>query len=161
MSESKDQNVEDASSCPGFGNVAPSSSMGGESLSSAILPNPIITKRTRTQSMLELALDNPVENGVIKSFCRVKGHGFIKKNDGDEIFVHVSDIDGEYVPRIGDEVSFRKLLVPPKLEKFQAVHVQITNFTPEVHQRWTSALTAEESHEGSRPTSPSSMNVDS
>lgn len=78
-------------------------------------------------------------------------------------------------------MSFRKLLVPPKLEKFQAVHVQITNFTPEVHQRWTSgmlrehilkvvfsyccfcfvALTAEESHEGSRPTSPSSMNVDS
>jgi hypothetical protein len=31
----------------------------------------------------------------------------------------VISIDGEYVPRIGDEVSFRKLLVPPKLEKYQ------------------------------------------
>ena len=63
-------------------------------------------------------------------------------------------IDGEYVPRIGDEVSFRVLLIPPKMEKLQAVHVQITNFTPEVHQRWTSPLTAEEGKEGSRPTSP-------
>lgn len=63
-------------------------------------------------------------------------------------------IDGEYVPRVGDEVSFRKLPVPPKMEKFQAVHVQITNFTPEVHQRWESPLTAEEGREGSRPTTP-------
>jgi 'Cold-shock' DNA-binding domain len=96
---------------------------------------------------LELALDNPVEHGVIKSFCRVKGHGFIKKDDGDDIFVHVSEyvsyisffinltskiflyisfinsIDGEYVPRIGDQVSFRKLLVPPKLEKYQVIYI--------------------------------------
>lgn len=34
-------------------------------------------------------------------------------------------IDGEYVPRVGDEVSFRKLPLPPKMEKFQAVHVQV------------------------------------
>jgi hypothetical protein len=46
---------------------------------------------------LELALDNPVEHGVIKSFCRVKGHGFIKKDDGDEIFVHVSEYVGIYL----------------------------------------------------------------
>ena len=65
-------------------------------------------------------------------------------------------IDGEYVPRVGDEVSFRKLQIPPKMEKFQAVHVQITNFTPEVHQRWTSPLTAEEGREGSRPSTPTS-----
>lgn len=87
-------------------------------------------------------------------------------------------IDGEYVPRVGDEVSFRKLPLPPKMEKFQAVHVQvhkcreetllllifithhlkfqfqITNFTPEVHQRWESPLTDEENREGSRSTSP-------
>lgn len=107
--------------------------------------------------MLELALEHPVEHGVIKSFCRVKGHGFITKDNGDDIFVHVSDIDGEYVPRVGDEVSFRKLPIPPKMEKFQAVHVQITNFTPEVHQRWESPLTAEEGREGSRPSSPQKM----
>jgi cold shock CspA family protein len=122
----------------------------------ALIPNPIITKRTRTMSMLEMAMENPIEHGVIKSFCRVKGHGFIKKDDGEDIFVHVSDIDGEYVPRVGDEVSYRKLQIPPKMEKFQAVHVQITNFTPEVHQRWTSPLTAEEGREGSRPSTPTS-----
>ncbi|EFX86455.1 hypothetical protein DAPPUDRAFT_236661 [Daphnia pulex] len=128
---------------PSSGHNASLSSINEGSPSAHLLPNPIITKRTRTQSMLELALDNPVEH-VLKI-----------------VLFHLFSIDGEYVPRIGDEVSFRKLLVPPKLEKYQAVHVQITNFTPEVHQRWTSALTAEESHEGSRPNSPSSMNVDS
>jgi len=51
------------------------------------------------------------------------------------LYLHILySIDGEYVPRIGDEVSFRLLPIPPKMEKFQAVHVEITNFTPEVHQ---------------------------
>lgn len=127
----------------------------GESPSlSYLLPSPIITKRTRTLSMLEMAQDRPTEHGVIKHFCRVKGHGFIKRDDGQDIFVHVSDIDGEYVPRIGDEVSFRLLPIPPKMEKFQAVHVEITNFTPEVHQRWENPLTDEENREGSRSASP-------
>ena len=65
-------------------------------------------------------------------------------------------IDGEYVPRVGDEVSYRLVPIPPKFEKKQAVHVQITNFTPEVHQRWQSPLTEEErQREGhSTPTSP-------
>jgi len=123
---------------------------------SYLLPSPIITKRTRTKSMLELAQDPscPIEHGIIKHFCRVKGHGFIKRDNGEDIFVHVSDIDGEYVPRVGDEVSFRLLPLPPKMEKFQAVHVQITNFTPEVHQRWESPLTDEENREGSRSASP-------
>lgn len=61
----------------------------------------------------------------------------------------LQSIEGEYVPRDGDEVSFRLLPIPPKMEKFQAVHVQITHFTPEVHQRWESPLTAEENKEGS------------
>jgi cold shock CspA family protein len=40
-----------------------------------------------------MAMENPIEHGVIKSFCRVKGHGFIKKDDGEDIFVHVSEYD--------------------------------------------------------------------
>jgi len=123
----------------------------------SLLPNPIITKRTRTVSMLEMALERPTEHGVVKQFCRVKGHGFIKRNEGGDIFVHVSDIDGEYVPKVGDEVSFRIIPVPPKCEKFQAVHVQITNFTPEVHLRWGTPLSEEEGREGSRPTTPFSV----
>jgi len=121
-----------------------------------LIPSPIITKRTRTISTNELAMEHPIMTGTVKYFCRVKGHGFIKPCDGGEnIFVHVSDIDGEYVPRVGDEVSFRLAPVPPKCEKMQAVHVQITNFTPEVHMRWQSPLTQEEEKEGSsRPTSP-------
>jgi cold shock CspA family protein len=40
-----------------------------------------------------MAMENPIEHGVIKNFCRVKGHGFIKKDDGEDIFVHVSEYD--------------------------------------------------------------------
>nr|CAD7197829.1 unnamed protein product [Timema douglasi] len=47
-----------------------------------------------------------------------------------------STIEGEYVPLPGDEVQFRLCPIPPKFEKFQAVHVHITNLTPEVHIRW-------------------------
>lgn len=42
---------------------------------------------------LELALEHPVEHGVVKSFCRVKGHGFIKRGNGEDIFVHVSEYE--------------------------------------------------------------------
>ncbi|KAB7498941.1 Cold shock domain-containing protein [Armadillidium nasatum] len=45
-------------------------------------------------------------------------------------------IEGEYVPLKGDEVTYRLCPIPPKREKFQATHVKIINFTPEVHQRW-------------------------
>jgi len=98
-------------------------------------------------------------HGVVTYFCRVKGHGFIKPENSDEnMFVHVSDIEGEYVPRVGDQVSYRLVLIPPKCEKKQAVHVHITNFTPEVHQRWSAPLTDEEGKEGSRPNSPNKLN---
>jgi len=101
------------------------------------LPSPIITKRVRTPSTCQIALGNPIETGKVKYFSRIKGHGFVTPdNGGEDIFVHISDIEGEYVPRVGDEVSYRRCLIPPKNEKFQAVHVEIINFTPEVHQQW-------------------------
>ncbi|KAA0201844.1 Cold-Shock domain-containing protein [Hyalella azteca] len=101
------------------------------------LPSPIVTRRTRTHSTCQIALSNPEVMGKIKSFCRKKGHGFITPNDGGEdLFVHISDIEGEYVPLEGDEVRYRLCPIPPKREKMQATHVEIVNFTPEVHLKW-------------------------
>ncbi|XP_037940126.1 cold shock domain-containing protein CG9705 [Teleopsis dalmanni] len=101
------------------------------------LPSPIITKRTRTASTSARALENPIERGIVKSFSRSKGHGFITPSEGgDDLFCHVSDVEGEYVPLPGDEVKYRLCAIPPKYEKHQAVHVQIINLTPEVHHKW-------------------------
>lgn len=47
-------------------------------------------------------------------------------------------IEGEFVPLPGDLVRYRLCPIPPKLEKFQAVHVEIVNLTPQVHLRWDS-----------------------
>uniref|UniRef100_A0A182JCU2 Uncharacterized protein n=1 Tax=Anopheles atroparvus TaxID=41427 RepID=A0A182JCU2_ANOAO len=93
------------------------------------------------------AMRNPIEEGKVKSFSRSKGHGFITPNaGGDDLFVHISDIEGEYVPLPGDEVSYRLCSIPPKYEKVQAIHVQITHLTPEKHSRWETA--ASRSHRG-------------
>lgn len=78
-----------------------------------------------------------LETGKVKSFCRSKGHGFITRDeDGQDLFVHISDIEGEYVPLPGDEVQYKLCPIPPKFEKNQAIHVNIINFTPEVHLKW-------------------------
>ncbi|KAM7356409.1 cold shock domain-containing protein CG9705 [Cochliomyia hominivorax] len=112
-------------------------SSSGSPNSTLQLPSPIITKRTRTASTSARAMENPLVTGVVKSFNRTKGHGFITPNGGgDEIFCHISDIEGEYVPMAGDEVKYRLCAIPPKYEKFQAVHVKIINLTPEVHHKW-------------------------
>lgn len=38
------------------------------------------------------ASERPESNGVIKSFCRAKGHGFVQPKDGGEdLFVHISE----------------------------------------------------------------------
>lgn len=101
------------------------------------LPSPIITRRNRTASTSERALGNPIEKGKIKSFCRERGHGFVTPNKGGEdLFVHISDIEGEYVPLPGDEVEYRLCPIPPKFEKNQAVHVSIVHLTAEKHIRW-------------------------
>lgn len=53
------------------------------------------------------------------------------------VIFHFS-IEGEYVPLAGDRVRYRLCPIPPKLEKFQAVHVEIVNLTPQVHLKWDS-----------------------
>ncbi|GJQ83246.1 hypothetical protein Trydic_g8843 [Trypoxylus dichotomus] len=103
------------------------------------VPSPIITRRNRTASTSERILKTPELDGTIKSFCKQKGHGFITPaNGGDDIFVHVSDIEGEYVPIPEDSVKYRLCPIPPKYEKCQAVHVRIINLKPELHQKWES-----------------------
>lgn len=111
------------------------------------LPSPIITKRTRTASTSARALENPIVKGVVKYFSRSKGHGFITPHDGGEdIFCHISDVEGEYVPLSGDEVKYRLCAIPPKFEKHQAVHVQIINLTPEVHHKWEDTFPPSPAH---------------
>lgn len=77
--------------------------------------------------------------GVCKCFSRSKGHGFITPSDGGkDIFVHISDIEGEYVPVEGDEVSYKVCSIPPKHEKVQAVEVTITHLKPGTkHETWS------------------------
>nr|CAH8869864.1 unnamed protein product [Trichobilharzia regenti] len=102
-----------------------------------VIPSPIFHKRNRTKSQSENASSGEIGRGAIMSFCRQKGHGFIKPDDGgDYLFVHVFDVDGEYVPIEGDVVEYRKMLIPPKNEKYQAVHVKIVNLTPGKHKTW-------------------------
>jgi len=115
-----------------------------------MIPSPIITKRTRTSSQYNRAMENPVDKGKIKCFSRSKGHGFVVSDrGGEDIFLHISDIEGEYCPKEGDEVSYRLCAIPPKNEKFQAVHVHIINFTPDVHLKWETPLDDEEKKEDS------------
>uniref|UniRef100_A0AAQ5WYW3 CSD domain-containing protein n=1 Tax=Amphiprion ocellaris TaxID=80972 RepID=A0AAQ5WYW3_AMPOC len=68
-----------------------------------LIPSPLPTRRNRTCSATARAAEGPVFSGVCKYFSRSKGHGFITPSDGGkDIFVHISDIEGEYVPVEGN-----------------------------------------------------------
>uniref|UniRef100_A0A8P0PPA4 Calcium regulated heat stable protein 1 n=1 Tax=Canis lupus familiaris TaxID=9615 RepID=A0A8P0PPA4_CANLF len=96
-----------------------------------VVPSPLPTRRTRTFSATVRASQGPVYKGVCKCFCRSKGHGFITPADGGpDIFLHISDVEGEYVPVEGDEVTYKMCSIPPKNEKLQAVEVVITHLAP-------------------------------
>ena len=48
-------------------------------------------------------------NGTIKFFNRLKGFGFItpeNSNSKDDVFVHRTGCQGQYVPQDGDQVTF-------------------------------------------------------
>jgi cold shock CspA family protein len=83
-------------------------------------------------------MQQPTQLGVIKSFCRERGHGFVVPDSGGEpLFVHISDIEGDYIPKPGDQVSYKRIPVPPKNEKFSAVHVQIVHLAEgQKHETW-------------------------
>ncbi|XP_054616470.1 cold shock domain-containing protein C2 isoform X1 [Dunckerocampus dactyliophorus] len=106
------------------------------------LPSPLPTKRTRTYSATVRAHSGPVFKGVCKNFSRSQGHGFIRpSHGGEDIFVHISDIDGEYVPVEGDEVTYKVCRVPPKNLKVQAVEVKIIHLNPGTkHETWSGQI---------------------
>ena len=63
-------------------------------------------------------------NGTIKYFNFNRGFGFIKAEYGEDIFVHISNVDieeGQY-PQKGQKVSFDLAAVP---KGQQAVNVQL------------------------------------
>ncbi|XP_031417086.1 cold shock domain-containing protein C2a [Clupea harengus] len=106
------------------------------------LPSPLPTKRTRTYSATVRATSGPVFKGVCKSFSRSQGHGFLRpSHGGEDIFVHISDIEGEYVPVEGDEVTYKVCAIPPKNLKQQAVDVVITHLNPGTkHETWSGQI---------------------
>ncbi|KAK5905626.1 hypothetical protein CgunFtcFv8_001568 [Champsocephalus gunnari] len=106
------------------------------------LPSPLPTKRTRTYSATVRARSGPVFKGTCKNFSRSQGHGFIKpSHGGEDIFVHISDIDGEYVPMEGDEVTYKVCSIPPKNQKIQAVEVRLTHLNPvSKHETWSGKI---------------------
>uniref|UniRef100_A0A183SWR3 Cold shock domain-containing protein CG9705 n=2 Tax=Schistocephalus solidus TaxID=70667 RepID=A0A183SWR3_SCHSO len=109
---------------------------GGMDSSLLSIPSPIPHRRNRTESQCEKAAKADEGEGEILSFCREKGHGFVQTKDHGPLFVHVSDIEGEVIPKPGDHVKFRMIPLPQNSKKLQAVHVRITDFTGERHQRW-------------------------
>ncbi|EDV27373.1 Cold shock domain-containing protein C2 [Trichoplax sp. H2] len=103
-----------------------------------IVPSPVPTRRLRSESTHERAVAGECRIGVCHDFHRDKGHGFIKPEDSNDlIFVHISDINGEYVLKAGDAVKFKTCPLPPKCDKLQAVDVTIVDADELSHERWS------------------------
>ena len=53
-----------------------------------------------------LIFQSTPQEGTVSYFCRSRGHGYIRGDEsGEEHFVHVSDIESEFVPMKEDKVS--------------------------------------------------------
>lgn len=47
-------------------------------------------------------------------------------------------IEDEYIPLPGDRVKYQLCPIPPKFEKYQAVHVNIVDLKLGLHKKWDS-----------------------
>ena len=55
--------------------------------------------------------------------------------------------DDDYVPKKGDLVSFKRMLMPPKNEKFMAVHIKLLHLVEGVkHESWEEAVEHDMEH---------------
>lgn len=92
-------------------------------------------------------IEDEVHEGTVKFFCRSRGHGFIDDDDSRvdlPVFMHISDIEGEYIPRKNDRVRYRTCPMPPRFDRAQAVHIEIIDLNPEGHHKWSEKETPEE-----------------
>merc|ERR1711993_193341 len=102
-----------------------------------LIPSPIPCRRTRTSSQSQMAADSPVQTGTVTEFSRSHGHGFIKPDVDEKLyFLHISDVESEYVLKEGDRVEFRTILMPPKLVERQAVEVKLLKMANSKHEKW-------------------------
>lgn len=62
------------------------------------------------------------ERGVVAWFNDAKGYGFIKRNDGTDIFVHFSAIDGNGFKTLKEGQEVEYTVIPGK-KGMQAEHV--------------------------------------
>jgi len=109
-----------------------------------LVPSPVVTRRLRTISASHRAAEGPLHSGTCTFFSRSSGHGFIKPKSGGEsdelIFMHVSDINSDYIPLPGDLLNYKLCKIPPNNIKCQAVEVEIVNLTDESasqHKKWS------------------------
>ena len=57
------------------------------------------------------------------------------------VLLFVFSIDGDFVPKEGDEVKYKRSSIPPKNEKFCAVHVSIVRPAEGVsHETWEGSI---------------------
>lgn len=63
----------------------------------------------------------------------VEGHFTHKRG----VSINLFSVDDEFVPHDGDKVEYKTILIPPKNEKLQAVHIRIIEPVEGVkHERW-------------------------
>lgn len=61
--------------------------------------------------------------GTIKTWHHRKGFGFIAIDDGEDVFLHITDIPEKQKPEVGEEVTFD--IGPGRDGKTKAINVQL------------------------------------
>lgn len=70
--------------------------------------------------------------GTIKTWHHRKGFGFIAIEDGEDIFLHITDIPDKQKPEIGETVTFD--IGPGRDGKTKAINVRLDSQSASSHQ---------------------------